>query len=43
MQKAEHKFQRDRREKIDSNSKQNEKQFYQDSNPVFIPKRKKKK
>jgi hypothetical protein len=44
MTKADHKFYRDKRQDIEDNAKQNETNWgWQKSNPIFIPKRKKKK
>lgn len=44
MKKADHKFHRDVKNKIDSQARQNQSIFYwNESNPIFIPKRKKKK
>lgn len=45
MNKADHKFHREVREKIDSQARQNEAMFFRRANsqPIFMPKRKKKK
>lgn len=46
MKKADYKFHRDRKEKIQNDSRKNgtdSSWIYNDNNPIFIPKRKKKK
>lgn len=43
MKKAEHRFHRDKKRQIDSLSRETQPMFWSNSNPIFIPKRKKKK
>ncbi len=43
MKKNDIKFFRGAKNQIDNNSKKNGKSFFSDSNPIFIPKRKKRK
>jgi len=43
MKKADHKFYRDKKQQIDSQSRENKPNPWQDSNPIYIPKKKKKK
>lgn len=43
MKKADYKFHRDRRQTIQRDSKQSVPMWYEESNPIYIPKRKKKK
>ena len=43
MKKADHRFHRDKREQIDDSARENKPDLLQANNPIYIPKRKKKK
>lgn len=43
MKKAEYKFYRDKKQEIQYDSKENQREYWHGSNPIYIPKRKKKK
>jgi len=43
MKKDDHRFHRDRKQQIENQSRENKPEWWQDSKPIYLPKKKKKK